>query len=1075
MLQKQTIAAAISLAACAAIHAKPKFVDPADIPGFDPPVKFESVEYQKGEGKESLSLKKGSTICFIGGGLGSRMAKFNHFETELHLRYPELDLKIRNMCDEGHTPAHRQQPNRNNDGQYAFPGAEKLVDEKFKVNSLPIGHYETEDQWLARHKADVVIGFFGFSSSFDGEEGLARYKKEFDAFIRHTRSQLYNGKSVAQLAIVAPSAFQNLSEKYNTPDGKVENQHIALYTKAMQEIAASHGVLCIDLVTPTKAWYKDGEEYTRDGAIFNDRGYKTLAPLLADKLFGEASQSKVDEPKRSAVHKAVSAKNWAWMNIFKIPNSVHVYGRRYNPYGPQNYPFELQKTREMMDIRERSIWAALKGQPFDVEAADAKTSVLPPVPTNYAPDLKTGVPEYETPSSSESKITMAEGYKIELFASEEDFPNLANPCQMSFDNKGRLWVSTMASYPHYRIGDPLPEDKLLILEDTDGDGKADKETVFAGDLHIPIGFEIAAEGVYVSQSDSVVLLKDTDGDDHYDEKEILFSGFDDHDTHHAISAFCADPSGAILMGEGVFLHTSVETAYGTVRGTNGGFYRYAPQTKHLMRYAQFEIPNPWGIAFDEYGQDFFLHGSGTNFSWMLPGSPKTRYGANMPAPSLLTSHAVRPTSGLEFVSSRHFPDDVQGDVLLNNCIGFLGTKQHQVIEEGTGFTTKFRQSLIESSDQNYRPVDLEFAPDGSLYIVDWHNTLIGHMQHNARDPLRDHVHGRIFRVTYPSRPLVTPAKIHGASIDQLLENLKLPEYRSRYRTKRELRGRDNTAVAAAASAWAAQQTEERLMLEALWVTWGANQVDGKLLKKLLKAEDHRVRSAAVRVLRHNLAKVPDHAALLEASAKDENGRVRLETMVAASFLEQSQGLEIVELVKANGVEEKFHEVTEFSQDTLNKVKARDRIPTFRIPQHVKRVHRPSYKKGAQIFERESYCGTCHQKDGKGLPDAGFPPLAGSKWVIEDPERLIKLTLKGLIGPIEVRGKKYPGHVPMTGFGGLLNDKEVADVLTYVRNNFGNRADPIFPEQVAKVRKEIESQNGFYNAEALLKEHPHEEE
>ena len=125
---------------------------------------------------------------------------------------------------------------------------------------------------------------------------------------------------------------------------------------------------------------------------------------------------------------------------------------------------------------------------------------------------------------------------------------------------------------------------------------------------------------------------------------------------------------------------------------------------------------------------------------MTPGTVKAVYGANLRAPSLLTSNSVRPTSGLEFVSSRHFPDEVQGDVLYNNSIGFLGAKQHQVIEDGTGFTTKFRQDLFTSKDLNFRPVDLEFAPDGSLYVVDWQNVLIGHMQHNARDPNRDHVH-----------------------------------------------------------------------------------------------------------------------------------------------------------------------------------------------------------------------------------------------------------------------------------------------------------------------------------------------
>ena len=375
----------------------------------------------------------------------------------------------------------------------------------------------------------------------------------------------------------------------------------------------------------------------------------------------------------------------------------------------------------------------------------------------------------------------------------------------------------MASYPHYRIGDPLPKDKLIIFEDTDNDGKADRQINFADDLHIPIGFEIAHDGVYVSQSGSLVFLQDTDGDDKYDQREVLLSGFDDHDTHHAISSFCADPSGAIVMSEGIFLHSHVETAFGPQRGSNGGFFRYDPRTRRLIRHAQFSIPNPWGVAVDAYGQELFLHTSGTSMSWMLPGMVKARYGANLKAPDLLKTNKVRPTSGIEFVSSRHFPDEVQGDILINNNIGYLGAKQHKVIDQDPGFTTEYRQDLFVSKDLNFRPTDLEFAPDGSLYVVDWQNALIGHMQHNARDPNRDHKHGRIYRVTYPSRPLVKPAKIHGASIEELIGNLQLPELRTRYRTRRELRGRDSDAVAQAVTAWA-QGKDERLQLEALWVT-----------------------------------------------------------------------------------------------------------------------------------------------------------------------------------------------------------------------------------------------------------------
>lgn len=131
-----------------------------------------------------------------------------------------------------------------------------------------------------------------------------------------------------------------------------------------------------------------------------------------------------------------------------------------------------------------------------------------------------------------------------------------------------------------------------------------------------------------------------------------------------------------------------------------------------------------------------------------------------------------------------------------------------------------------------------------------------------------------------------------------------------------------------------------------------------------------------------------------------------------------------------------------------------------------------FNQGRQIYAKEGYCGTCHQPDGKGLEASGFPPLSGA-WVTGNDERLIKIALKGLLGPIEVNGKKYPGQVPMTPFAGLLKDDEVAAVLTYVRNSFGNKGAAISPEKVKQVRAATEAKKDFYSPEQLLKDHPME--
>ena len=163
-------------------------------------------------------------------------------------------------------------------------------------------------------------------------------------------------------------------------------------------------------------------------------------------------------------------------------------------------------------------------------------------------------------------------------------------------------------------------------------------------------------------------------------------------------------------------------------------FRFDPRSWKLERFSQSDYSNPWGIAIDEYGQTFISDASGGANFWALPLSVKVPHGYEIEKEGEFTTHKVRPTSGVEFVHSRHFPDEVQGDFLINNTIGFLGTKQHTMREDGAGYTGEIREDLVRSDDPNFRPCDLEFAPDGSLYIVDWHNALIGHMQHSARDP-----------------------------------------------------------------------------------------------------------------------------------------------------------------------------------------------------------------------------------------------------------------------------------------------------------------------------------------------------
>jgi mono/diheme cytochrome c family protein len=142
------------------------------------------------------------------------------------------------------------------------------------------------------------------------------------------------------------------------------------------------------------------------------------------------------------------------------------------------------------------------------------------------------------------------------------------------------------------------------------------------------------------------------------------------------------------------------------------------------------------------------------------------------------------------------------------------------------------------------------------------------------------------------------------------------------------------------------------------------------------------------------------------------------------------------------------------------------------PKHLSSAAKQMYIRGAAIYRQDAFCSTCHQPDGLGLESSHFPPLSKTKWATQDTDRLIKLTLHGLQGEIEVKGKKYPGLVPMTAFGKLLDDTDVASVLTYVRNSFGNKASIVKPEDVKRIRAETGDRELFYLPEELLKQHPH---
>jgi putative heme-binding domain-containing protein len=611
---------------------------------------------------------------------------------------------------------------------------------------------------------------------------------------------------------------------------------------------------------------------------------------------------------------AIVDRNQQFFYRWRAVNGEYIYGRRAEPFGVVNFPGEMKKLDEMVAERDRRILALNKAPKlFAISVSRTKGPKAPPKSAGHKVTLNTemvkklynqkqGViggklfPTAADPEEARKRFKLAPGYEINLWASEKDFP-LHNPLAMQFDGKGRLWVTTMPSYPQYLPGHE-PNDQLLILEDTKGKGKADKCTVFADKLYLPTGFEFGDGGVYVAQQPNLLFLKDTNGDDVADVRKTILHGFGTGDSHHAMHTFLWGPDGGLYFHEGIFHRTNVETPHGPVRQAEAGIYRYLPRRQKLEVLVSYNFANPWGQVFDRWGQNFIADASGGANYFGLPLTGHVEYPRQHPNMKVFTS-VVRPTCTCEIVSSRHFPPEAQGNFLVPNNIGFQGIKQHKVIEEGSGFTSKEAEPLVFSTDPNFRPVGIMFGPDGALYIVDWFNPLIGHMQHSIRDPGRDHYHGRIWRVTFKGRPLVNPPRIAGEPIPKLLDLLKTYEDRTRYRVRRELRDRPKAEVVTALRKWvaglhpAAPQREHHL-LEALWVYQTIGVPEPQLLRELLGAKEPRIRAAAVRALRHWREALGNDDALgiLEAQVQSPYPRVRLEAVVALSYFKDARAAEI---------------------------------------------------------------------------------------------------------------------------------------------------------------------------------------
>lgn len=825
-----------------------------------------------------LKFSKGERVAMIGGSFGDALGRDGTFEALLHSRFPKEELVIRNFCRPADEVAVRQRPS----------------------------NYTAIDDPMRVFGPDTFLCFFGFNESFAGEAGVEKFKADYEKFLDAQAKAYPRDASGAspRFVLVSPPAFEGANDGF-LPDGKTQNTNLAIYAKAVAEVAKKRGLAVADVFAGTAGLFngKAGLQFTTDGAILNPAGAREVAQLLDRGLFETTNPAK-EGPAFEKLRAAAADKDWVHAQDYRMLNGWYVYGGR-RTHDTQTFPLEYVKIRNMVAVRDRYVWDIAQGKPAPAKPDDSKTGELFVPKTMFGTQPKKEPKEIKYPTPEESIATMKvpDGFEVQLVGSEREFPALANVNQLNVDNKGRVWVSCMSTYPQWKPGDAKPNDRLVILSDLDPKtGRAGKSTVFYDKLICPTGFEFWNGGVIVVDEPRLIWLKDTDGDDKADVVVELSDGWATDDTHHTIGAFEWSPGGLLHMLEGVSLSTAVETPWGPFRRSGKpGCYVFDPRSRKLRHFDTPGYGNPWCYTFDKWGQGIVGDGTTPQQHWETPLSGAEFSGRKGLNTILGSADGMRPNVGTEFILTRQFPDEWQGAFIFACVINMNGLTTFDIRDDGAGFKGARRKGgdlLFAQDNMTFRPTDPQIGADGALYFGDWSAALIGHMQYSQRDPNRDHSHGRVFRLVNTKKPLLAPVTQFGKTVPQLLEQFREYEPRTRYRARRELRDRPTAEVLGAIKAFLAKVPAtdgdyDRLSLECLWVQQGHHAVDVELLKKVLRAKTGEARAAATRVLSDEWERIPNGIELMKPQATDEFARVRCEVIRAMSFVKSKESVETV--------------------------------------------------------------------------------------------------------------------------------------------------------------------------------------
>ncbi len=421
-------------------------------------------------------------------------------------------------------------------------------------------------------------------------------------------------------------------------------------------------------------------------------------------------------------------------------------------------------------LRRALILLSAAGSCFSVSWywASVRSAAAPP---HIAPS------DPRTPEQEQKAFQLPPGFEAQLVAAE---PDIHKPMNLAFDDRGRLWVTDTVEYPFPVAEGKRPRDTVKILEDFDAKGKARKITTFAEELNIPIGLWPTRDGAVVFSIPNIYRLQDTDGDGKADKREVLYGTFGSGDTHGMTNAFTHWLDGWIYACHGFSNTSTIKAKDGSeIKMHSGNTYRMRPDGSRVEHFTWGQV-NPFGLSFDALGNLFSADCHSRPVMMLLRGGYYPSFGKPHDglgfAPEICGhDHGSTAISGIAYYAADHFPAEYRDTVFLGNVV--TNRINHDRLErQGSTLKAIAREDFLVSEDPWFRPVDLKLGPDGALYVADFYNRIIGHYEVPLNHPERDRERGRIWRIIYrgpdgkhqPASPRIDWTK---ATVNELLADL----------------------------------------------------------------------------------------------------------------------------------------------------------------------------------------------------------------------------------------------------------------------------------------------------------------